>query len=59
VLSESQESALAEKKDFKHRDGPYLAMMRYKKGFIPASDAGYLMVFDATSAPASTSRSAA
>jgi WD40 repeat protein len=51
VLSESRDSVLVEKKDFEHRDGPYLAMMRHKKGFVAASDAGYLTVFDATSTP--------
>jgi WD40 repeat protein len=50
-LSENQESVLTERKDFERRDGPYLAMMRHKKGFVAASDAGYLTIFDATSTP--------
>jgi hypothetical protein len=41
VLAASAESAITERKDFEHRDSPYVAMQRHKKAFV-----GVLCVFN-------------
>jgi hypothetical protein len=51
VLAASAESAITERKDFEHRDSPYVAMQRHKRVFIAASESGYLTVFDAATNP--------
>ena len=51
VTTDPQQSVLDEKKDFEHRDSPIVAMARHKKGFLAASEGGYLTIFDATTKP--------
>ncbi|OHT09912.1 hypothetical protein TRFO_04468 [Tritrichomonas foetus] len=51
VTTNPQASVLDEKKDFEHRDSAIVAMARHKKGFLTASEGGYLTVYDATAKP--------
>jgi WD40 repeat protein len=51
VLAENQGSVLGERRDFEHRDSPFVAMMRHKKGFVAGSDGGYLTIFEPAAAP--------
>lgn len=51
VTTTPQASVLDEKKDFEHRDSAIVAMARHKKGFLTASEGGYLTIYDATAKP--------
>jgi WD40 repeat protein len=47
VTTDPQESVLGDRRDFEHRDAAVCWIVRHKKGFLTASEGGYLTVFDA------------
>jgi hypothetical protein len=51
VTSDPQASVLAERTDFEHRDSAICSIAGHKKGFLTASEGGYLTAFDATVIP--------
>ncbi|KAH0785724.1 cilia- and flagella-associated protein [Histomonas meleagridis] len=51
VNSDPQISVLDVKKDFERRDSAIVSMVPFKKGFIIATESGYLTIFDISSKP--------